>query len=136
MAEEERRRVYARSSAFEALLVRVYHEIWESQNNPTLFADKEERIVNVWLPSMFQDEIVKKIPDYEDKVNALEAKLAQLQMATRNVDSLTAERIQTSEVPAEIAALAGDVWHAVIDVLTDAGFNFPVGKETQTRKMM
>jgi len=133
---EPQRRVYARSSAFEGLLAKVYIEIWDAQSNPSLFADKVERFVNIWLPSMFQDKIADEIPDLQSKINDLETKLTILKQASENTDPLTAESIQTGQMPIEIADLAGQVWHAVIDVLTDAGFNFPVGKETATRKMM
>lgn len=120
---------------FEALLTRVYMEIWSIQDDPARYADQVERFATVWLPSMFQDKIFEKIPDFDKKISALEEKLALLRAASVDVDPLTAESIESNHIPAEIAALADEVWHAILDVLTDAGFNFPVSKAKQTRKM-
>lgn len=128
-------RVYPRAGAFEALLAKVYLEIWNIQDDPSQYANRVERFATVWLPTMFQEDIFKKIPDFEKKINELEIKLDQLRAASVDSDPLTIESVEQDHIPAEVAALADDVWHAVLDVLTDAGFNFPVGKPKETRKM-
>ncbi len=53
----------------------------------------------------------------------------------KGLDPLSAEKIDSNDIPAEIASLADEIWHAVIDVLTDAGFNFPMGKTKTVRSM-
>ncbi len=128
-------RVFARSSAFEGLLSKVYMEIWALQDHPAMFADRVEKFVNTWLPSMFQKEIIKKMPDFEEKVKELEDSLEALREASKNADPLTQEQVTTQLIPEKVAILAADVWHAVIDVLTEAGFNFPYANETPYRKM-
>jgi hypothetical protein len=84
---------------------------------------------------MFQDQISKKIPDFEKKIANLEIKLDQLNEASVGADSLTIESIENDHIPNEIAEVTDEVWHAILDVLTDAGFNFPVGKVKETRAM-
>lgn len=135
MMTEDPARVYARSSAFEGLLAKVYLEMWDIQDDPTKYANRVLQFATTWLPSMFQDQIIKKIPDLDKKIDDLEIKLNQIRAASVDANPLTIESIENDHIPSEIAALTDEVWHAILDVLTDAGFNFPVGKAKETRLM-
>lgn len=116
-----------RRSAFEQLLGRVYLEIWEDCNtNRAEFAKRVKRFVDTFLPSIFQEKILEKIPDFEEKLAKMEASIEALKRLQSESDSLTAEQIDQRNIPEERAELAEEVWHAVVDVLTDAGFNFPM----------
>jgi len=123
---EEQKQAYPRSSAFEALLVKVYLEMWELQDNPTLFAARVERFARVWLPSMFQNKIEEKFPDCYEEMKKMENRVSLLEKARASADPFVKEAIDASSIPAEEARFAEDVWHAIIDVLTEAGFNFPL----------
>lgn len=128
-------RVYARSSAFEGLLAKVYMEIWDVQDDPSRYATRVLQFATTWLPTMFQDQIHKKIPDLDEKLADLEIRLNQLREVSKNSDALIKESIENDRIPNEIADVTDEVWHAILDVLTDAGFNFPVGKVKETRTM-
>ncbi len=75
---DEPRQFYPKGSAFEALLTRVYAEIWSIQDNPSLYAARVEQFASVWLPSMFQADVRKKIPDLEEKLLELDNTLNRL----------------------------------------------------------
>jgi len=132
MDEVETRRAYPRASAFEALLGRVYLELWTLQDNPKEFYSRVETFVNVFLPSMFQrklpEELAKKIEEMNQRVEALRKK-------KQHVDPLTAEIIEREEIPAVQMEAAREILHAAIDVLTDAGFNFPMARGPIMRRM-
>ena len=129
---EDERRIFPKSSAFEALLAKVYLELWDASNtNPAEFAQLARRFVSVFLPSMFQ----KKIPDFSEKVAKMEANIAALEKLQSEVDPLTSEEIRRTNIPEEEAALAEEVWHAGVDVLTEAGFNFPMSGAKPRRQM-
>jgi hypothetical protein len=131
----EETRIFPKSSAFEALLARVYMELWELQDQPALFASRVEKFARVFLPSMFQGKIREKLPDFDNKLDKMEAEVDRLKRAQINVDPFTADMIERGEIPSEKADFAEDVWHAIVDVLTDAGFNFPVARKVPRRRM-
>lgn len=128
-------RIFPRSSAFEALLAKVYLELWDIQDNPTLFAQRVETFVSTFLPTMFQTRINEKFPDFDEKLAKMETEIGKLERIKFNVDPLTAETIGRENIPAEEADFARDVWHAIVDILTEAGFNFPMAVERPRRKM-
>ncbi|RLB69418.1 MAG: hypothetical protein DRH04_05250, partial [Deltaproteobacteria bacterium] len=64
----EELKAYPRSSAFEALLSKVYLELWNLQDQPAAFASRVETFVSVFLPSMFQRKIVEKYPHLHQKL--------------------------------------------------------------------
>ena len=129
---EEERRIFPKSSAFEALLAKVYLELWEVANaNPAEFAQRVRRFTKVFLPSMFQ----KKIPDFSEKIANMKANIGELKELQKKTDSLTADEIEKTSIPEEEAELAEEVWHAVVDILTDAGFNFPMSGARPRRRM-
>ena len=128
-------RIYPRSSAFEALLARVYLELWELQDNPALFSDRVETFVSIFLPSMFQDKLKEKNPELVKKLESMKVEISKLEKTKTTADALTGEVIDHSIIPGEEADFAGEVWHAVIDVLTEAGFNFPMARQVSRRRM-
>lgn len=128
-------RTFPRSSSFEALLGRVYIELWELQDNPAMFSRRVEMFVSVFLPSMFQKKIIDKHPDLEEKMNMMMKRVDKLEQSKNNTDALVGSAIDNECIPAEEAEFAGEVWHAIMDVLTEAGFNFPVATEAPRRKM-
>lgn len=133
----EETRIYPRSSAFEALLAKVYIELWELQDNPRMFANRVETFVSVFLPTMFQTRIrdEKKFPGLSEKLDEMKAKIETLKQAKTDADPFTVEAIDDWGIPTEEMEFAREVWHAVVDVLTDAGFNFPMAKEAAPREM-
>ena len=128
--EEPQPRIFARSSAFEVLLARVYLELWELQDNPTMFARRVEVFAKCFLPTRFRQQIAKEFPDLEEKITKLEAKIVGLEKAKLAQDPLGQEAIDAYCIPAEDVEFAFDVWHAIVDVLTKAGFNFPIDSPT------
>lgn len=136
MSEETR--IFPRSSAFEALLAKVYLELWDLQDNPAAFTNRVEKFARVWLPSMFQTKVAEKLGpegEFNEKMDKLEAEINRLEQAEAHTDPFTAETIAKGSIPAEEADFAGDIWHAIIDVLTEAGFNFPIARRVERRKM-
>jgi len=129
---EEGARVFPRSSAFEMLLGRVYQELWALQNNPAEFYNRVETFVSVFLPSMFQN---KMPPELAQKIEEMEKKVAALEEKKKHIDPLTADDIERVEIPAVKMEAAREILHAAIDVLTDAGFNFPMSKVPEIRRM-
>lgn len=120
-------RVFPKSSAFEALLARAYLELWDLQDDPVAFSNRVEKFARVWLPSMFREKLREKLPDLEARFNEMHKNIALLKKMERETDPYTADAIEKGSIPAQEADFAEEVWHAVMDVLTDAGFNFPVG---------
>lgn len=129
-------RIFPRSSAFEVLLAKVYLELWELEDrDPGRFAKRVQSFVTRWLPSMFQEKISAEMPDFERMVAELEDRIGRLEAAKASTDPLTADAIDTGSIPEENAEFAGEVWHAVVDVLTKAGFNFPLATAKPRRYM-
>lgn len=128
-------RIFPRSSAFEALLARVYLELWELQDNPAMFARRVETFVGVFLPTMFQDRLNAKFPHLGEKMEQMEAEIDRLERLKLSTDPFTADAIERGSIPSEEADFAREIWHAVVDILTDAGFNFPMAV-AKPRRMM
>lgn len=128
-------RIYPRSSAFEALLAKVYLELWDLQDNPAMFARRVETFVSVFMPTMFQTRLNAKFPDLNEKLEKMEAEIDKLNQLKPYTDPFTADEIDRGSIPSEEADFAREVWHAVVDVLTDAGFNFPMAREVSRRRM-
>lgn len=133
---ESETRIFPRSSAFEALLAKVYIELWELQDSPAMFASRVETFVSVFLPTMFQTRIKEKFPELTEKLDVMNRRVSILEQVKQKTDPLTGELIDGGSIPAEDADFAGEVWHAVVDVLTEAGFNFPMAKTPPRRRMM
>lgn len=122
-------RTFPRSSAFEMLLGRVYIELWELQENPSLYASRICRFVTIWLPSMYQEKLIAKLPNYEERIKALDERTADITKGAKGTDAFTEDYAKSTAIPIEEAEFADEVWHATMDVLTEAGFNFPISKE-------
>jgi hypothetical protein len=133
--EEDSIRIFPRSSAFEALLAKVYVELWELQDNPAMFARRVETFVSVFFPTMFQTRLKEKFPDLAEKLVRMEVNIDRLEQVKTNVDPFTEDAINNVGIPVEEADFAREVWHAAVDILTEAGFNFPVSKTLPTRLM-
>lgn len=131
----EQIRVFPRSSAFEALLSKVYLELWELQDNPTMFASRVNIFANFFLPTMFQEKVSDKFKDLSDDLARMNERIKQLKETRKNSDPFTRDKIDTQAIPTEEAEFAMGVWHKIVDVLTDAGFNFPVSKAHERRLM-
>jgi hypothetical protein len=132
---EEAIRVFPRSSAFEALLSKVYLELWELQDNPVAFASRVNVFASYFLPSMFQDKVMAKSENLTDDLTKLNTRVKELEDYKKNVDPFTEDAIRAQVIPQEEAEFAMKVWHKIVDVLTDAGFNFPVSKSKERRQM-
>jgi len=132
---EEAIRVFPRSSAFEALLSKVYLELWELQDNPNAFASRVNVFASYFLPSMFQDKVVAQSKNIADDIAKLNARVKELEESKAHVDALVEDNINTRLIPQEEAEFAMKVWHKIVDVLTEAGFNFPVSKSKERRQM-
>jgi len=128
-------RIYPRSSAFEALLAKVYLELWDLQDDSAMFARRVETFVSVFMPTMFQTRLNAKFPDFGEKMDKMEAEIDKLEQLKPYVDPFTEEAIDRGSIPGKEADFARDVWHAVVDVLTDAGFNFPMAIDRERRKV-
>jgi hypothetical protein len=124
--EENTTRIMPKVSAFENLLGRVYIELWELQDSPAMFSRRVEMFVSVFLPSMFQKKIIEKHPHLQEKLERLQRNVRVLESSKVEADALTSSAIDMECIPVEEAEFAGEVWHAVVDVLTEAGFNFPM----------
>jgi hypothetical protein len=132
---EETKRVFPRSSAFEALLAKVYLELWELQDNPPAFTSRVRNFVEFFLPTMFQEKVAGKFPDLNTAIEATERRVNALQALKSKVDSLDGDDINRLAIPLEEVELAKRIWHHTVDVLTEAGFNFPISKTTPRRLM-
>jgi len=128
-------RVFPRSSAFEALLAKVYMELWDLQDNPEMFARRVEKFACVFLPSMFQTKVADEFPDFEQRLKEMEAEINKLKQVKVGTDPFTQEAIEKGNIPAEKADFAEEVWHVIVDILTEAGFNFPMARKIERRKM-
>lgn len=122
-------RTFPRSSAFEMLLGRVYIELWELQENPSLYASRICRFVTIWLPTMYQKKLIEKLPGFEARIAALDERTANIRKNALGTDAFTEDFAKSVAMPVEEAEFADEVWHATMDVLTEAGFNFPISKE-------
>jgi hypothetical protein len=131
----EELKIYPRSSAFEALLAKVYIELWELQDYPSAFSKRVHTFVYFFCPSQIQDKIAEKYPDFDKDVDALMLRLGELEGVKRSVDALDASAIDNVIAPGEEQELALKVWHGVVDALTDMGFNFPRAMEKSARRM-
>ncbi len=128
-------RIFPRSSAFEALLAKVYLELWDIQDDPIAFTRRVEKFVKVFLPTMFQTKVGEKLPDFKDRLAEMEANVSRLEQTKRHVDPFTEELIDRGSIPTEEAEVAEEVWHATVDILTKAGFNFPMATSKPRRQM-
>ena len=131
----EAQRVFPRSSAFEALLAKVYLELWDLQDDPNMYTRRVRHFVEVNLPTMFQEKVADKFPDFYIEIEATKRRVDALQALKGKVDPLDADTIEKVAIPSEEAELAKRVWHYTVDVLTEAGFNFPISKEKPRRLM-
>jgi len=134
---EDEPRIFPRSSAFEALLARVYLELWEIQDEPAIFNRRVEIFVNNFLPSMFQNKLrdEKRFPDLNAKMLKTRERVGIIEQARAKADPLTQIEFSASVMPSEESEFWWDVWHAVIDVLTEAGFNFPMAMTKPRARM-
>ena len=119
-------RIFPRSSAFEALLARVYLELWDLQDDPATFSNRVEKFARVFLPSMFRDKLKEKLPDFDARFDEMHKNIDLLNKMKLGTDPYTADAIEKGSIPAQEVDFAEEVWHAIVDVLTEAGFNFPV----------
>lgn len=124
----EELKIYPRSSAFEALLAKVYIELWELQDNPAMFSKRVHTFVYFFCPSQIQDKIAEKYPEFDKDVDALMLRLNALEGIKGRVDALDASAIDNIIAPGEEQELAMKVWHGVVDALTDMGFNCPTSQ--------
>lgn len=128
-------RIFPKSSAFEALLARVYLELWDLQDDPATFSNRVEKFARVWLPSMFRDKLKEKLPDFETRFAEMHKNINLLKKMALDTDPYSADAIEKGSIPAQEVDFAEEVWLAVMDVLTEAGFNFPVGTRVPRRRM-
>lgn len=131
MADEVR--VFPRASAFEALLAKVYLELWDIQDNPSMFVRRVETFVKVFLPTMFRNRI--KLDNLNEKLLEMLKRIEMWETTKQNADPLTEDAINQGSIPAEEAEFAREVLHETIDILTEAGFNFPVATKKPRRQM-
>lgn len=125
----ETMRAYPRSSWFEALLARVALELWDLQDNPVPYVNRVKYFVRT-MPSIYRERIPNFFPgNYEEETKKLDAKLVEWDIVKSSADALDASTIDAVAKPAEELEFAIDVWSAIVDVLTDAGFSFPMSKE-------
>lgn len=128
-------RIFPRSSAFEALLAKVYLELWELQENDRpKFARRVRQFVKVWM-TIFRSKLPDKLPNYDEKLKKMDEKIKELEQIKQDADPLTEESIDRESIPEVEAELAEEVWAAVVDILTDAGFNFPMAAAKPRRYM-
>lgn len=135
---EEPRRIFPRSSAFEAQLAKVYLELWDIvDDDPARFVRRVNTFVSVFLPTMFQKHIKedKRFSKLNEKLLEMLKRIDMLEKAKHDVDALTEDAINKGSIPAEEAEFAREVWHAAVDVLTEAGFNFPISAAKPRRRM-
>jgi len=128
-------RIFPRSSAFEALLARVYLELWDIQDDPAMFARRVEKFARVFLPAMFKVKLKEKLPDFDARLDEMHRNINLLKNAQRKTDPYTASVIDSGSIPAEEADFAEEIWHEIVNVLTDAGFNFPMARQVERRRM-
>ena len=106
------------------VLARVYGELWERQDDDAFVVARVYRFVRSFFP--FKDDLRNKLKNFDSELAKMEARVDKLERAKTGADSLTAEAIDGSVVPAEEAEFAWIIWEAVVDVLTDLGFNYPI----------
>ena len=129
---EDAVRIFPKSSAFETLLHKVYLDLWGLRDYPQAYFDAVIRFVDVDMPSMFQEKIHDKIKlfgsTYEEEKARMEANVRLLREGMSNANPFDKALITSQEIPRARAEFAEKLWHAAVDVLTEAGFNFPMAK--------
>lgn len=130
----EEKRIYPRSSAFEALLAKVEMDLWNLRNYPDEFANSVREFVQIHLPSMYQDKLKEKI-DFAKEFDEMDGRVGALRKGMKGMDPFDEEAVHVYAIPAEYKELAEKIWHATVDVLTDAGFNFPISRGVPRRRM-
>lgn len=135
MADEVR--VFPRSSALEAQLAKVKLDLWELRNNPIAFTDSVDFFISTFLPTMFQKRLLdkKKFPHLKEKLTAMQERVNELKAAKMGIDPLSQDTIDKESIPKEEMKGAQAVWHAVEDVLTEAGLNIPIAVTKPRAKM-
>lgn len=129
---EDSVRIFPKSSAFEMLLGKVQLDLWEAQTKPALYYQLVRHFVRVSLPSMFQDEVRKKI-DFDAEFGSVEKEINKLRKKQQTSDALIADDIEKTSIPETYMEFAEKVWHTTVDVLTAAGMQFPMAKAPAPR---